>query len=211
MDGQMLGWALLGLFVSSPVFAFFWNWRQTRRLGKLRRCGEDFTDINNTLKEIQRIEVPLCRRIQPPVAISNDELDRAVDTDKPVRVVVAETIQKEWYAAMADGGPGEFRPSSHHKVGSSRCNQASAPAFSTKVYMRHTNNGPLEHPCLNAADVLDRCARELEEQHAPIMFRVFKDPGTMERLPEPEKVKGLYSLHPGKYSRCEKALQASKR
>lgn len=44
-------------------------------------------DAVNEFTRIKMREDPFYRRVMPPIFIGNDELDRPVDTDKPVKVV----------------------------------------------------------------------------------------------------------------------------
>jgi hypothetical protein len=43
-----------------------------------------------------------------------------------------------------------------------------------------------------AVEVLNQCAREIEEEERPIIFTVFQDPISLKRVPEPPAVKKLY-------------------
>lgn len=47
-------------------------------------------DAVNDFTRVQMREDSFMRRIIPPLEISDDELDRAVDTDRPVRIFGAE-------------------------------------------------------------------------------------------------------------------------
>jgi hypothetical protein len=57
------------------------------------------------------------------------------------------------------------------------------------------NHYPLTNPRLSAAEVLNKCAEEIEIEEAPITFKVFEAPHTMVRGEEPPEVLRIYEKY----------------
>jgi hypothetical protein len=57
---------------------------------------EDAQQAVNEYIRLRMREDGFSRRIIPPIQITNDELDRAVDTDRPVRVVDHHFEDDDW-------------------------------------------------------------------------------------------------------------------